>query len=207
MRTFPISLDKGSDIRHEIEQIAQKESSSGYVLGVVGNLSKAVFQCPGQNRVTVMEGNLEIITLNGVFSNTTSHIHLSISDEACQVWGGHLEYGSVVLKSIDILLGFLVDQDNKAGIHQDLVYTKSIKVDIYSVDKCPWSKRAILILGKYGITPRVHFVRNDSEYHLITEKTGINTFPQIFINETFIGGYDELVELQRLGKLEFNITN
>ena len=64
MRSLPLKLTPGSDLRLSIEQVGRREKSSGFVLGVVGNLSRACFQCPGLPQPTVMEGNLEIIKFN-----------------------------------------------------------------------------------------------------------------------------------------------
>ena len=105
MRTTPIKLAPGDDLRLRLEQLAREEQASGFVLGVVGNLSRAAFQCPGPPEPTVMEGDLEIITLNGTVSPTGVHLHLSLSDGACHVWGGHLEPGTLVLKGADVLVG------------------------------------------------------------------------------------------------------
>ncbi len=71
-----------------LSEIAQEKRIGGFLLGVVGNLSKASFQCPGREKPTVLEGELEIITLNGTFDADGVHLHLSLSDGACQVWGG-----------------------------------------------------------------------------------------------------------------------
>lgn len=107
MRPQPLKLGPGSDLRLSLEQLAIAHNAHGFVLGVVGNLSRAVFQCPGPPGPTVLEGDLEIITLNGTVSPEGVHLHLSLSDGACQVWGGHLEHGTLVLKGADLLVGFL----------------------------------------------------------------------------------------------------
>ena len=96
MQTLPLKLAPGSDLRLSLEELAQRDGISGFVLGVVGNLTRASFQCPGQAEPTVLEGDLEVITLNGTFSPEGVHLHLSLSDGACQVWGGHLEPGTIV---------------------------------------------------------------------------------------------------------------
>ncbi|HCA61143.1 MAG TPA: DUF296 domain-containing protein, partial [Synechococcales bacterium UBA8647] len=54
MRTTPIKLAPGDDLRLRLEQLAREEQASGFVLGVVGNLSRAAFQCPGPPEPTVM---------------------------------------------------------------------------------------------------------------------------------------------------------
>lgn len=107
MRSLALKLAPGQDLRLSLETLANAHNASGYVLGVVGNLSRAAFQCPGQPEPTVLEGDLEIITLQGHFSPDGAHLHLSLSDGACQVWGGHLEPGTLVLKGADLLVGLL----------------------------------------------------------------------------------------------------
>ena len=107
LRSVPLHLEAGRDIRRSLERLAVELNASGFVLGVVGNLSQAAFQCPGQARPTVLEGDLEIITLQGTISPQGVHLHLSFSDGACQVWGGHLEPGTLVQKGADLLVGLL----------------------------------------------------------------------------------------------------
>ena len=107
LRSVPLHLGAGRDIRRSLERLAVELNASGFVLGVVGNLSQAAFQCPGQATPTVLEGDLEIITLQGTISPQGVHLHLSFSDGACQVWGGHLEPGTLVQKGADLLVGLL----------------------------------------------------------------------------------------------------
>ena len=68
MRPLPLKLAPGDDLRQTLEGLAQQQGISGFVLGVVGNLSRAAFQCPGQAAPTVLEGDLEVITLNGTIT-------------------------------------------------------------------------------------------------------------------------------------------
>ena len=103
----PAQIAPGSDLRRSLEEFAVAHACIGFVLGVVGDLSRAAFQCPGQPQPSVIEGDLEIITLNGTVSPQGVHLHLSLSDGACQVWGGHLEPGSLVRKGADLLVGLL----------------------------------------------------------------------------------------------------
>ena len=47
MHPLPLHLGPGSDLRASLEQLAIEAGASGFVLGVVGDLSQAAFQCPG----------------------------------------------------------------------------------------------------------------------------------------------------------------
>ena len=67
----------------------------------------AKFQCPGKEKATTIKNHLEIIALNGTISPHKCHLHISTSDEECKVWAGHLEEGTIILKSADLLIGFL----------------------------------------------------------------------------------------------------
>lgn len=107
MDTLALHLDAGSDVRQSLEALARQEGGQGFVLSVVGNLSAAVFQCPGKAEPTRLRGELEIITLSGTLSPEGVHLHLSFSDGDCRVWGGHLEPGTLVLRGADLLVGFL----------------------------------------------------------------------------------------------------
>ncbi len=115
MRTVRLRLAPGSDLRQTLRELAVAEQAAGFVLGVVGNLSQAAFQCPGRSEPTVLSGELEIITLNGSLAPEGVHLHLSVSDGACRVWGGHLEPGSRVLGGADLLVGLLDAGADPAG--------------------------------------------------------------------------------------------
>lgn len=100
MRAAPLHLEAGSDVRLTLEQFARQSNATGFVLSVVGNLSRAAFACPDRPAATIISGELEIITLQGTISPNSVHLHLSFSDADCQVWGGHLEPGTLVLRGL-----------------------------------------------------------------------------------------------------------
>ncbi len=197
MRSLPLNLSPGSDLRLSIEKVAQEQGANGFVLGVVGNLSRAAFQCPGNSEPTVLEGNLEIITLNGTLSPDGVHLHLSLSDAACQVWGGHLEPGTLVLKGADILLGFYLQEGNQISIDS----LKTARLEIAVMPGCPWSNRALRLLQSSEIPFKKEIVDNDSSFQVFQKRSNNSTFPQIFIDGKFVGGYESLADLNSSGQL------
>ena len=199
MRTTPIKLAPGDDLRLRLEQLAQTEQASGFVLGVVGNLSRAAFQCPGPPEPTVMEGDLEIITLNGTLSPTGVHLHLSLSDGACHVWGGHLEPGTLVLKGADVLVGWTesVSSAPAAAASQN----QAARVEIAVLPNCPWSRRAVRLLRTLQIPHDLVSVEDDGTAKLFMERSGMRSFPQIFVDANAIGGYDALSQWHSEGRL------
>ena len=192
METLPLELEPGQDLHLALSELATQQQLSGFVLGVVGNLSQATFRCPGQQQPTRMSGELEVITLNGTFSPSGVHLHLSLSDGACQVWGGHLEPGTVVLKGAQLLLG-LSGLPTAQTIQQPVEINE--RVELAVLPGCPWSLRARQLLERLSIPHRLETIETDDRFEAFRQRSGMNTFPQIFIDGEVVGGYDDLAEL------------
>ena len=83
--------------------------------------------------------------------------------------------------------------------------TKAIvaPVMMYSTGMCPYCVQAERLLRAKGVAD-IAKVRVDLEPARrveMMEKTGRRTVPQIYIGDTHVGGYDDLVALERAGKL------
>ena len=199
MQPLPLKLAPGSDLRLSLEELAQRDGISGFVLGVVGNLTKASFQCPGQAEPTVLEGDLEVITLNGTFSPEGVHLHLSLSDGACQVWGGHLEPGTIVQKGVDLLIGVLEQREGRPARQ---TAAAAPRIEIAVLPGCPWCSRALRILRTLDLPHNVTTVNDDAAFQAVQQRSGMTTFPQVFIDGSVIGGYDDLSAMQAAGELD-----
>jgi len=199
MQPLPLKLAPGSDLRLSLEELAQRDGIGGFVLGVVGNLTKASFQCPGQAEPTVLEGDLEVITLNGTFSPEGVHLHLSLSDGACQVWGGHLEPGTIVQKGVDLLIGVLEQREGRPARQ---TAAAAPRIEIAVLPGCPWCSRALRILRTLDLPHTVTTVNDDAAFQAVQQRSGMTTFPQVFIDGSLIGGYDNLAAMQAAGELD-----
>ena len=199
MQSLPLKLAPGSDLRLSLEELAQRDGISGFVLGVVGNLTKASFQCPGQAEPTVLEGDLEVITLNGTFSPEGVHLHLSLSDGACQVWGGHLEPGTIVQKGVDLLVGVLEQREGRPARQ---TAAAAPRIEIAVLPGCPWCSRALRILRTLDLPHTVTTINDDAAFQAVQQRSGMTTFPQVFIDGSVIGGYDDLAAMQAAGELD-----
>ena len=76
-------------------------------------------------------------------------------------------------------------------------------VMMYSTAICPYCVRAERLLHAKGVAV-IEKVRVDLDTERRTEmmqKTGRRTVPQIYIGGVHVGGYDDLVFLDRAGKL------
>jgi glutaredoxin 3 len=78
------------------------------------------------------------------------------------------------------------------------------RVVMYSTAVCPYCIRAEQLLRRKGIAD-IEKVRIDMAPERSQEmvaRTGRRTVPQIFIDDTHVGGCDELYELDRQGRLD-----
>lgn len=78
------------------------------------------------------------------------------------------------------------------------------KVELYTTMFCPYCARARSLLHKKGVNFIDIDVMGDDEKReeMIARANGRYTVPQIFIDGQHIGGSDELVALDREGKLD-----
>ena len=77
------------------------------------------------------------------------------------------------------------------------------EVTLYTTKFCPYCIRALKMLSKKEVLYKnINVNKNQELYEKIKEKTGRNTVPQIFIGEEFIGGYDEMNQLDKESKLD-----
>ncbi|HQT60837.1 MAG TPA: glutaredoxin 3 [Acidiphilium sp.] len=78
------------------------------------------------------------------------------------------------------------------------------KIEIYTQAFCPYCSRAVSLLRQKGFAfteidaPRGSAARREA----IERSGGGTTVPQIFIDDRPIGGCDNLVELERTGRLD-----
>lgn len=77
------------------------------------------------------------------------------------------------------------------------------KVTVYSTRVCPYCRMAEKLLDKKGVTYDKIMVDEMPERREEMERlSGRKTVPQIFINDTPVGGFTDLAELERTGKLD-----
>jgi glutaredoxin 3 len=78
------------------------------------------------------------------------------------------------------------------------------KVTMYSTGVCPFCLMAERLLKSKGVA-QIEKIRIDLEparRDEMMQRTGRRTVPQIYIGEMHVGGYEDLVALDRAGTLE-----
>ncbi len=77
------------------------------------------------------------------------------------------------------------------------------KVEIYIKKYCPYCRRALDLLDSKGIPfTKIEVAENEELFAQIKQQTGSNTVPQILIDGEFIGGCDDIHELNYRGELD-----
>lgn len=77
-------------------------------------------------------------------------------------------------------------------------------VTIYTRAFCPFCTRAVSLLKQKNadFTEIDAGMDPDKKEEMVQRSNGARTFPQIFIGEEHIGGCDEMMALERSGKLD-----
>ncbi len=78
------------------------------------------------------------------------------------------------------------------------------QVTMYSTQVCPYCVMAEKLLQRKGVPhlEKILIDQDPAQREVMMTRTGRRTVPQIYIGETHVGGYDDLVALDRAGKLD-----
>ena len=77
------------------------------------------------------------------------------------------------------------------------------QVTIYTKPYCPFCVRALDLLERKGVAfDEIDAGFDPDKRQEMIRRSGRATFPQIFIGDTHIGGCDEMMALERAGRLD-----
>jgi predicted DNA-binding protein with PD1-like motif len=129
MRDYTFRLKPGQDLFDSISLFAaQNHVEAGCVLSGVGSLRRAAIRFANQEKVVVLEGYFEIVSLTGTVSVHGSHLHLSISDGEGKTIGGHFESGCKIYTTAEVVVAVFEDvvyrreMDEDSGYEELVVY-------------------------------------------------------------------------------------
>jgi glutaredoxin 3 len=79
----------------------------------------------------------------------------------------------------------------------------SVSVTLYTTRFCPYCVAARQLLGAKGVTFEDIAVDGGAARRTMSERSGgARTVPQIWVGDAHVGGYTELVALERRGELD-----
>jgi glutaredoxin 3 len=77
------------------------------------------------------------------------------------------------------------------------------RVTIYTTEPCGYCRVAKALLDKRGVAyEEINLARDPEGRAELVRLTGMMTFPQVIIDGESIGGYQELAQADRAGRLE-----
>ena len=77
-------------------------------------------------------------------------------------------------------------------------------IQVYTTNQCPYCINAKKLLKAKGVNFEDINISDDEMYMLnkLAKKSGVYTVPQIYIDGKFVGGCDDLYQLERQNKLD-----
>lgn len=76
------------------------------------------------------------------------------------------------------------------------------EIKMFSTEPCPFCTQAKALLTSRGLSFEEINLSKDPEGRAeLAARTGMMTFPQVFVGEELIGGFNELQEADRSGRL------
>ncbi|MGF1750680.1 PPC domain-containing DNA-binding protein [Vibrio cionasavignyae] len=124
-------LTNGQDLKHEIQAlVSQYQIQAGSIASCVGCLKSINIRLAGATQSLTMQQPFEIVSLMGTLTPNHQHIHISVADSQGRVMGGHLQEGSVVDTTAELIihqyahLNFSREHDPQTG-YTELVITRT----------------------------------------------------------------------------------
>jgi len=107
-RYFAFRLKPHQDLKQELIAFAKaKNLKAACIVTCVGSLEQFHLRYANQNEGIKMTGHFEIVSLTGTFSDTSSHLHLSVSDSTGKTTGGHLLDQNLIYTTAEMVIAEL----------------------------------------------------------------------------------------------------
>ena len=106
MKVLALRLKPDQDLRQNLKTFAEEQNvKAGFILTAIGSLQQATIRFANQSISTVLSDKFEILSLNGTLATSGIHLHISISDKEGKTIGGHLDNGSIIYTTAEIVIG------------------------------------------------------------------------------------------------------
>ena len=76
------------------------------------------------------------------------------------------------------------------------------RITVYTTEPCGYCRQAKALLAKRGLDyDEINLARDADGRVELARRTGMMTFPQVVIGEELVGGFDQLLDADRSGRL------
>lgn len=108
MKVHAFRLKPGEDLRRSLETfLAEHQIRAAVMISCVGSLRKVPFRFAGETGTTLLSGKFEIVSMEGMLSVNGCHLHCAVADSLGITTGGHLQYGSEIYTTSEVVIGEL----------------------------------------------------------------------------------------------------
>jgi uncharacterized protein len=123
MENYTFRLKPGQDLFDSIESfVREKHVGAGCILSGVGSLAHVKLRFADRDFYSEYDGHYEIVSITGTISVHGSHLHIAVSDGDGKTMGGHLESGSKIYTTAEIVLAVFNDVIYKREFAEDSGY-------------------------------------------------------------------------------------
>jgi len=106
MNVHVFRLKPGQDLKQSLmAYVHQHQLSAAFMLTCVGSLQHAAIRLANQSDTTHYDDKFEIVSLVGTLEQGGCHLHISLSDGTGKTIGGHLQDGSLIYTTAEVVLG------------------------------------------------------------------------------------------------------
>ncbi len=104
-RIIAVRFEPGDDLRESLIEVAQRfKIKAGVILSSAGSVSVASLRFANAQDPEILEGNFEILSLNGTIGAGGIHCHMTLGSDTGGVIGGHLSSGNIVYTTCEICI-------------------------------------------------------------------------------------------------------
>ena len=110
--SYAFRIKPNEDLKVGILAFAKNHNiKAGAIVTCVGSLTQFHLRFANQEKGKKQNGHFEIVSMTGTFSDSTTHLHLSVSDSTGQTVGGHLLDGNLIYTTAEIVIIDLKDYE------------------------------------------------------------------------------------------------
>ena len=130
MKEFAMRLKENADLKKSLEEaISANAIKAAVILSGVGCLKSCHIRLAGAREWLDKKEDLEIVSLQGTLAENGIHVHISVSDDRGNTFGGHLDTGCVVNTTCELVIAILEEyaferQEDESTGYRELTVKK-----------------------------------------------------------------------------------
>lgn len=106
MDIHALRLRPGQDLKVSLNEYIQSHGlRAAFIVTCVGSLRRAALRLANRDETTILDDKFEICALVGTLDPEGCHLHIALADGTGRMVGGHLQDGSLIYTTAEIVIG------------------------------------------------------------------------------------------------------